>query len=54
MGQEPGLIIFIQGYAISSGNSTFTVSLLSITGNAALFTLVLEYVPGKRKRKITL
>ena len=54
MGQEPGLIIFIQGYAISSGNSTFPVSLLSITGNAALFTLVLEYVPGKRKRKITL
>jgi len=54
MGQEPGLIIFIQGYAISSGNSTFPVSLLSIKGNAALFTLVLEYVPGKRKLKITL
>src|SRR5260370_42121515 len=54
MGQEPGLIIFIQGYAISSGNSMFTVSLLSVTGNAALFTLVLGYVPHKRKRKITL
>jgi len=54
VGQEPGLIIFIQGYALSSVNSMFTVSLLSITGDAALCTLVLGYVPGKRKRKITL
>ena len=54
MGQEPGLIIFMQGCAISSGNSMFPVSLLAITGNAALFTLVLGYVPRKRKRKIKL